>query len=78
MPRESVRAIQLLEAILEAGEIIDTTDQSRAQLSQGMDDVRAVLAEAYGDDFEDHLAEKMGEGLEDEDENEGEEEEEEN
>jgi hypothetical protein len=67
MARKPVRVAELEEAILEACETIDNTDQSRTALSEGLDNVREILAEAYGDDFDDDLAERTGEGDEDED-----------
>ena len=54
------RAIQLMEAVLDAVGVIDRTDGSRVALIEGMDSVRAILADAYGDDFEEDLAEKLG------------------
>jgi len=70
MARKSERVIELEEAVLNACEVIDNCDQSRVALSDGMDNVRMLLAEAYGEDFEDDLAVKMGYELEDEDEDE--------
>ena len=67
MPRQSLRAVELQDAILDAAEEIDNTDQSRSGLSEGLDNVRVILAEAYGPDFEDDLAEKVGEFENDDD-----------
>ncbi len=60
MARKSERQIELEEAILNACEVIDNCDQSRTALSDGMDNIRQLLADGYGDDFEDDLAVKMG------------------
>ena len=67
MPRQTTRELELLESILDAAVVIDTTDQSRVALSDGLDEVRSVLAEAYGPDFEEHLAERFEEGTDDDD-----------
>ena len=68
MPRQTTRELELLESILDAAVVIDITDQSRAALSAGLDEVRSVLAEAYGPDFEEHLAERFDEETDDDDE----------
>lgn len=60
MAQKSARVIELEEAILNACELIDDCDQSRSALADGMESIRLLLADGYGDDFEDDLAEKMG------------------
>jgi hypothetical protein len=60
MAQKSARVIELEEAILNACELIDDCDQSRSALADGMESIRILLADGYGDDFEDDLAEKMG------------------
>jgi hypothetical protein len=69
MARKSERVVDLEEAILGACELIDNCDQSRTALSDGMDNIRQLLADGYGEEFEDDLAVKMGyELIDDEDE----------
>lgn len=70
MARKSERVIELEEGILNAVEAIDTGDQSRVGLLETLDNIRLTLEVAYGEDFEDDLAEKMGIELIDEDEDE--------
>lgn len=68
MAQKSARTVELEEAILNACELIDNCDQSRTALSDGMDNVRLLLSDGYGEDFEDDLAVKMGyELIDDED-----------
>lgn len=67
MARKSLRTTELEEGILSAYEIIDNTDQSRVGLSEGMDNIRELLADIYGVEFENDYAEQTGAEIDDED-----------
>lgn len=73
MAQKTERVLELEQALIDAAEVIDTTDQSRKSLSDGLDEVRNIIAAAYGEDFEVDVAERLGfelvsdEDLEDED-----------
>lgn len=67
MPQKSERVRELEQGLLEIGETIDTCDQSRVALSDGMDNVREKVVELYGEDFEKDLLELMGYEVEEND-----------
>lgn len=60
MSRATERITELEQMALEAAEIIDNADQSRIGLSNALDEIRNVISTAYGEDFEDDLAQHLG------------------
>jgi hypothetical protein len=65
MARKSARTIELEEGILNSVELLDECDGSRLQLQNTLDQVRGLLVESYGDEFQDDFDEMLG--LEEED-----------
>lgn len=54
---KSQRVLELEEAIIQAVDVLDEADSSRMGLIESTDKFRAILAESYGDNFDDDLSE---------------------
>jgi len=70
MARKSARTIELEEGILNSVELLDSCDGSRNELQNTLDQVRELLVNSYGDEFQDDYDEMLGiesEDSEDED-----------
>lgn len=50
---------KLKDAVIEAVALLDEADGSRVGTAQAIDDAREVLADAYGSEFDDDLAEHL-------------------
>jgi len=68
MARKSARTIELEEGILNSVELLDECDGSRLQLQNTLDQVRGLLVDSYGDEFQDDFDEMLGLETEDSDE----------
>lgn len=53
---KSQRVLELEEAIIQAVDVLDEADSSRMGLIESTDKLRAILAESYGDNFDDDLS----------------------
>ncbi len=60
MARKSARTIELEEGILNSVELLDECDGSRLQLQNTLDQVRGLLVDSYGDEFQDDFDEMLG------------------
>ncbi len=70
MARKSARTIGLEEGILNSVELLDCCDGSRVDLVNTLDQVREMLVDSYGDEFQTDYDEMLGLEAEDEDETE--------
>ena len=59
MAAKSQRVIELEEGICQAVAALDEAGASRVETLEAIDDARNTLAEAYGDGFEDAVAEYL-------------------
>lgn len=57
----------LIDALLNIGAKVDSSEQSRIELSNTMDSIREIASEAYGENFDSDLLEHMGYDVEGED-----------
>jgi hypothetical protein len=73
MARKSARTIGLEEGILNSVELLDRCDGSRVDLVNTLDQVREMLVDSYGDEFQTDYDEMLGLEAEDEDETDDEE-----
>lgn len=60
MARKSAKTIELEEGILNAVELIDGCDGSRVELQNTLDQVRGLLVDSYGDEFQEDYDEMLG------------------
>jgi hypothetical protein len=60
MARKSARTIELEEGILNSVELLDGCDGSRNELQNTLDQVREILVDSYGDEFQDDYDEMLG------------------
>jgi hypothetical protein len=60
MARKSARTIELEEGILNSVESIDDCDGSRVELQRTLDQVRELLVDSYGPEFQDDYDEMLG------------------
>lgn len=65
MARKSARTIELEEGILNSVELLDNCDGSRLELQNTLDQVRELLVDSYGDEFQDDYEEMLGQETED-------------
>ncbi len=68
MARKSARTIELEEGILNSVELIDQCDGSRAEQQNTLDQVRELLVDSYGDEFQEDFNEMLGQETEESDE----------
>jgi hypothetical protein len=68
MARKSAKTIELEEGILNSVELIDECDGSRVEQQNTLDQVREILVNSYGDEFQDDFNEMLGQETEDSDE----------
>jgi hypothetical protein len=59
MARKSARTIELEEGILNSVELLDGCDGSRLELQNTLDQVREILVNSYGDEFQDDYDEML-------------------
>jgi hypothetical protein len=67
MARKSAKTIELEEGILNAVELLDECDGSRVELLRTFDQVRELLVDSYGDEFQFDYDEMLGLETEDSD-----------
>jgi hypothetical protein len=67
MARKSARTIGLEEGILNSVELLDRCDGSRVDLVNTLDQVREMLVDSYGDEFQTDYDEMLGLEAEDDD-----------
>jgi hypothetical protein len=68
MARKSARTIELEEGILNSVELIDRCDGSRIDQQNTLDQVRELLVDSYGDEFQEDFDEMLGQETEESDE----------
>lgn len=68
MARKSARTIELEEGILNSVELLDNADGSRVELQNTLDNVRELLVNSYGEEFQDDYDEMLGQETEESDE----------
>ncbi len=68
MARKSAKTIELEEGILNSVELLDDCDGSRTELLSTLDQVRELLVNSYGDEFQEDYDEMLGLNTEDSDE----------
>jgi hypothetical protein len=71
MARKSAKTIELEEGILNSVELIDECDGSRVEQQNTLDQVREILVNSYGDEFQDDFNEMLGQETEGSDEDTG-------
>jgi hypothetical protein len=69
MARKSAKTIELEEGILNSVELLDQCDGSRLELQNTLDQIREILVNSYGDEFQEDYDEMLGLETEDFDEN---------
>jgi hypothetical protein len=68
MARKSARTIELEEGILNSVELIDRCDGSRIDQQNTLDQVRELLVDSYGGEFQEDFDEMLGQETEESDE----------
>jgi hypothetical protein len=68
MARKSAKTIELEEGILNSVELLDQCNGSRLDLQNTLDQVRELMVDSYGDEFQEDYDEMLGLETEDSDE----------